>query len=455
MKNIARLLVFVSFLFFGTTPAAAGSAQLLPSVLPPPIIVGLAYAEKVTISCQGPFTLESAEGTSSVTANQEVTLHESQGKAASGSWVYEGCVVIYPDEPQTGAYLLIKGSDGCRPNIQGTGYRGRIIVMPAEGKLLIANIVDIESYTKSVVSSEMSDNWPWETLKAQAVAARTYAAYKTGMANIPGFGLTPDCISLWADDQVYKGVLAERTNGAKATESTRGEILTYSGSPIAAYFHSSAEGMTETTRAVWGGDVPYLMAVEEVPYESPYVQWVAEYYQDDLWDRLSGLGAVSPIEAIWGVEAGQSGRWYGIMAGSQVQGMARLKATDVRNALGVPTRSLLFSSYSLGNEKNTTGLLNPCLDVCVQTGSGLSTVKPGTARVAGAAGVMPPCSSQGLHVVSGICDTGELRVVLKGKGYGHGIGLSQWGARAMALLGYDYGDILDFYYPKTTKELWW
>ncbi len=466
MKNAAKLiiLVFILSVFFIITSAFTGSAQLPPSVLPPPITVGLAWAKSVTVTCQGAFTLQSSQGSSSMPANQEVTLYESQGKAALGSWVYESPVVLYPDEPQSGAYLVIKGSECSTSDIKGTAYKGRIVIIPAQERLLVANIVDIETYTKSVVSSEMSDSWPKEALEAQAVAVRTYAAYRTGVANLPGFGLTalqdlsaftPDLVGLWADDQVYKGALAEKPNGARAAESTKGEILTYSDRPIAAYFHSSAEGMTESTLNVWGGDVPYLMPVEEVFYESPYSAWTAEYDQSSLQEKLSCLGVMGPIETIWGLEAGLSGRWYGIMAESSTQGAIRLKATDVRNALGVPTRSLLFSSYSLGNQKNTTGFLNPCLEVCVQTGTGMETLKPGLAQIMGANGAASLNPSQGAHVVSGSCDPGEARVVLKGKGYGHGVGLSQWGARAMALMGYDYGDILGLYYPGTIKQCWW
>ncbi len=469
-RFLALVLAALSLLCIST--AFAQDAVGFPATPPPLIMVGLARVKSVTLTCQGAFRVIGSGEPRVLPPNGSIAFWESGGQVAwevsgggvTGPIVTEpGAVQITVDDPQSGALLLVGKHENASASLEGTGYAGRLVIMPDQCDLVVANVVDIETYVKSVVSWEMSDGWPLESLEAQAVAARSYAAYKCCLQKTPGFGLpdyrelaylTPGSIGLWATDQIYKGVLAEKPNAVAAADLTRGEILTYGGAPVAAYFHSSAEGMTEDARYVWGGNVPYLKPVEEVVYRSPYSEWIAQFDMETLSARLCGLGVTGAIESICGTEPGLSGRWYGVSLGTP-QGTIWLKGTLVRGALGTPVRSLLFSSYIVGAGQATTACLNPALEVSAVSGRGGVVLKPGSSAILGGFGTACVSGYRGLHVVSGLADSGPSRAVLKGKGWGHGVGLSQWGARAMALAGCASPDILATYYPGTILDVWW
>ncbi len=470
-KIVAAILLFLLTGCIHTV--FAGNAVSPPQGLPPLIMVGLARAQSIVVSSHGAFSVTGPGGKIPVPANDVVSFAaEPQGlnvqAGDSGNFggfsASRGPVSVSVEDPQSGAFLIVKERRGADSNIEGNGYLGRLIIMLDEDGLIAANVVDIESYVKSVVSWEMSDGWPVESLKAQAVVARTYAAYKTGIRRIPGFGLpdygdlgrlTPDSVALWATDQIYRGVLANKPNCVKAADLTVGQIATYGGAPIAAYFHSSAEGMTEDPRFVWGGSFPYLKPVEEMPYISPYSAWLAEFDGETLRERLLGLGVQGEVLSVSGCEPGPSGRWCGILVETSF-GTVRLKGTDFRNTLGTQVlRSLLFSSYWQGEGLSASACLNPSIPAFATDGSKTVAVKLGQAQVMGAGGVVAPQLHQGLFAVSGAKYPGPPGLAFSGKGWGHGVGLSQWGARAMGLAGSIFGDILAAYYPGISLETWW
>ena len=158
---------------------------------------------------------------------------------------------------------------GAEPLRLGRRYRGAIQVDVDGGRLRAINVVGLEQYLYGVVPSEVPDDWPEEVLKAQAVAARTYAlaTRKTGGA----FDLFPDVRS-----QVYRGVDEEVTSTNKAVDDTAGEVLMYRGRLATTYFHSTSGGRTASVVDVWPGSrpVPYLVSVED-PYDSisPHHSW--------------------------------------------------------------------------------------------------------------------------------------------------------------------------------------
>ncbi|MGI6643623.1 MAG: SpoIID/LytB domain-containing protein [Bacillota bacterium] len=470
LKRFSVLLVPVLWSLFLST-AFAQNAVDIPGTPSPLLVVGLARVKSIALSCKWSLRVVGAAESSVLPPNTTVVLRGSGGQL---SWEVSGAGGIVPvtesgpvqitvADPQSDAFILVAREENASPSLAGTGYTGRLVVMPDKHDLVVANVVDIEDYVKSVVSWEMSDSWPLESLKAQAVAARSYAANKCCFQKTPGFGLrdygepgslTPDSIQLWANDQIYKGVLVQNPNAVRATEATRGEILTYGGTPIAAYFHASAEGMTEDACHVWGGSIPYLRAVEEVAYKSPYSQWGAEFDMETLSARLGDLGVTGPIDSICGTEPGPSGRWYGVSVRTP-SGTSWLKGTLTRGALGTQVRSLLFSSFIVGKGQMTTGCLNPSLEVTCLAGRGSVVLTPRETVILGGGNATCVTGNRGLHVVSGLADSGPSRTVLTGKGWGHGVGLSQWGARAMALGGSPFSEILAVYYPDTVLDVWW
>ena len=158
---------------------------------------------------------------------------------------------------------------GAEPLRLGRRYRGTIQVDRVGKRLRAINVVRLEQYLYGVVPAEVPDDWPAEVLKAQAVAARSYAlaTRKTGGA----FDLFPDVRS-----QVYRGVDEEEETTNSAVDQTAGEVLTYGGRLVTAYFHSTSGGRTASVVDVWPGSkpTPYLVGVQD-PYDalSPHHVW--------------------------------------------------------------------------------------------------------------------------------------------------------------------------------------
>lgn len=151
--------------------------------------------------------------------------------------------------------------------LSGLKYSGVIEVWKGENGLYIVNEMPLEDYIKGVVAGEVGSSWDIEALKAQAVAARTYAIYqKLNNGKMP-YHLTSSVLH-----QVYKGGNVSEEI-AKAVNDTRGEILTYENKPILAFYHSTSGGMTEDPLEAFGKSYPYLKPVETTCELSPYYMW--------------------------------------------------------------------------------------------------------------------------------------------------------------------------------------
>ena len=466
MRRFLTLLVAVVVVAVPLHAAVTYADALTPpETMAPTVLVGLFWADEVSLTCRGPFLVEFSSGSSSYGANSVVKFRANGNKVlketSGGTVTEEGAVEVSPAQKQSGAYITVQSHTGADTPTAGLYFEGSILVMAQDGRLCVANLVDVESYVRSVVSSEMPDGWPVEALKAQAVAVRSYLAYKVKMTNTPGLGLpvsgyrsvTPGSICIWATDQVYKGVSVQRPNAVAASQATRGQILTYGGLPAAAYFHAASEGKTENVRNVWGGNVPYLVSVDEIPYESPYHSWSVSFSGDSLGLLLAPLGVSGSCVSLEGCDPGDSGRWGGITVCTG-SGEVWVKGTDFRKVLGQPLRSLLFSVYTVGGGKNASGCVNPGMPVWVAGKEQVTNETAGELFLQGGGGIISKGTS-GLSVLSGTVSDGPVTFVFEGKGWGHGVGMSQWGARALALAGADYPAILNRYFPGTALELWW
>jgi stage II sporulation protein D len=158
---------------------------------------------------------------------------------------------------------------GAEPlTLKGRAYRGELRVAVDKGRLRAINALGLEAYLYGVVPSEMPHYWPLEALKAQAVAARSYAlATRRG----GDFDVYPDVRS-----QVYRGIPEEETPTNQAIDETAGFVVTYQGQVAYTYFFSTSGGRTATVTDVWPGSkaIPYLVSVDD-PYDSvsPYHRW--------------------------------------------------------------------------------------------------------------------------------------------------------------------------------------
>ena len=153
-------------------------------------------------------------------------------------------------------YVVLKAPPGGFVSAKGKWYRGLLIVQNKNKKLTVINDLDLEDYLKGVVPSEMPSGWELEALKAQAIAARSYALANLGKRASLGFDLkdTPE-------DQAYGGASAETSKTNEAVESTTGLVLTYNMKVVPAYYSASAGGQTINASAAWGNDLPFIRSV--------------------------------------------------------------------------------------------------------------------------------------------------------------------------------------------------
>lgn len=152
--------------------------------------------------------------------------------------------------------IVLKPAQGGFVNAKRKWYRGHLVIQNKGNKLTVINDVGLEDYIKGVVPSEMPSSWELEALKAQAIAARSYALANLGKRASLGFDLkdTPE-------DQAYGGASAETVKTNSAVEQTSKLVLTYNYKVVSAYYSASAGGQTISAKDVWGADVPYIRSV--------------------------------------------------------------------------------------------------------------------------------------------------------------------------------------------------
>lgn len=141
-------------------------------------------------------------------------------------------------------------------SVKGRWYRGEFIIQNKNGKLTVINNVGIEDYTKGVVPSEMPSGWEAEALKAQAIAARSYALANLGKRAKYGYDLNDT-----TEDQVYGGASAETSKTNTIVDETKGLVLIYDLKIIPAYYSASAGGQTVNASSAWGNDLPFIRSV--------------------------------------------------------------------------------------------------------------------------------------------------------------------------------------------------
>ncbi|MGE5172459.1 MAG: SpoIID/LytB domain-containing protein [Betaproteobacteria bacterium] len=272
--------------------------------------------------------------------------------------------------------------------VNGSRYRGWIeLRKKRNGLLLIINDLDIEDYLQGVVASEIPHGWEIEALKAQAVAARTYALYQKRTA-----GRKPYHISATVNSQVYAGSKGERPRAAEAVRDTKGIVLFFEGKMIPAFYHSSCGGHTEDAYELWGIDAPYLKGV------------------DCECQEISRYGV-----------------WEKKISKMQVVRALRQRGYRVSDILGMSIEGITPA----GRVK----------DVAIQSPRGKTFVPAESLRAALGNTLIPSVFFE--------LEFEGKEAVFSGRGMGHGVGLCQWGAEEMAEKGYDFKAILSHYYPGT------
>jgi stage II sporulation protein D len=324
-------------------------------------------ADAIVIGSSTPATVSDAggNGVGQLPDGRAVTIQPESGTLRLADWRGQ-------------AFWVEPGGDGFI-FIDDTWYRGKVLLTLVDGKVTAINWVDLEAYLYSVLGSEMHANWPQEALKAQAVAARSFALYRRERAgqNLYDVGATTGY-------QVYKGLSTESPATQAAVRATQGQVLTYGNRVIEAVFHSSSGGYTENVEDIWQQPLPYLRSVPDFDQAAPVFRWTETFSADQFQKRVVGIGRLQRAIPERTTPRGRvvSMRLEGT-GGSRV-----LTGVEMRSALNL--RSTLFTIAVEGD----------------------------TVRV-------------------------------DGRGFGHGIGMSQWGAFAMAQQGYSYDRILAHYYQGT------
>lgn len=362
----------------------------------------LAPLEPVVLQlAAGSLVLERAAGVERLPAVRELWLEPAAQSAAPPLDLQFG--------PQEGADF----------QLQQRGYRGRLQVLVGSSSLQAVNHVPLEAYLPSVVASEMPASWPQAALRAQAVAARTYALRQRKPA--AAFD-----VSATVSSQVYKGVEAETPSTRQAVVSTRGQVLMFGPSLANAVFHSSAGGSTENSGDLWSQQLPYLVSVPDFDQHSPVNAWQLRLEPEQLQKAFGEIGGAQRIDVLATTGSGRvrQARVTGpagtlVLTGAQLRSRLGLKSTMVRFEVLAPQLAALPAS--------------------------LPALPPLMPRAADQSGLAEPAITP---------DQGPVQLpppslLAIGRGFGHGVGMSQWGAHGMASRGQSYEQILHHYYRGT------
>jgi stage II sporulation protein D len=396
----------------GPTPAARPEPETAPVAGAPLIRVGLAHkVEEAEVSCGGGLAV-------TVFADSVSTYRSPEG----GRWRFRAADGGVEARGPGGALPRVAGTvrvapEGAAPvSFDGTSYRGEIEVFAAApGSLSVGNILSVESYLLGVVPLEIGRRAPEEieAVKAQAVAARTYAVAASGSRASGSFDVFPT-----VEDQVYGGIDAEEPVSRRAIIETAGIIAEHDGGPITAYFHSSCGGRTEAREEIWElPGLPYLRSILDVPGGSrdlgvSYCRDAADFTWTETW---TGPEIAELIE----------------------RHLPAVASTPVREPIGRVHDLRVTARTPSGRSRWLT----------VETDGGTYRVfgdrvrwrlrRPDTARILRSSWFELDVERRGGRVV---------RVVARGRGNGHGVGMCQHGALGMARRGYTYDEILEHYY---------
>ena len=331
---------------------------------------------------------------------------------------------------------------------KGYRYYGGFQYRRSGGDLTVINIVDLEDYIKGVLPYEMNNTWPLEALKAQAVCARSYAATISNSHTSSGFDVCNN-----THCQMYQGLNLANDRTDQAVEETAGEFVRYNGVPVVTYYSASDGGATEDVRNIWNSTV-----------DLPHLQGVIDPYEADLADSISQYNwTVTVTKAVAAAKLQSKGYNCGSIVDVYVAELSEtgnpktitfVDSNGKNWSFGPETLRIWFSlrsnrftigdgtaSYYVNGTSNTLASVSGAYAV---SGDGTVSAITGTPYVATASGTDRLGTSSATASGSTITFTGS--------GYGHNVGMSQQGARAMALRGMDYIDIMTFYFTGITVE---
>ena len=354
------------------------------------------------------------------------------------------------------------GSAGIKPNasgkkqkikVDGVEYRGAVDCIADGSNLTVVNVVFLDHYLYGVISREMSPSWHKEALKAQAVCARNYVSVHLDKHKAEGFDL---CSGVHC--QAYSGTRVESEGSYLPVDETTRQVLTYDGALAELYYSSSMGPTTEDVKNVWGNAVPYLISVDnhwEDTDNIPNGRWSGVLTQEEattiMRNKGYDVGDVTKIEVL---EYTENDRVLKMQV-TGTNGSKVFEREGCRTIFNTVTKSQMFHVTVTGNNEDKTSEVQ---------------VTDGTQTVNTAPKELVILSSDGrfslkediLHVSDGETkktyasarteETAGSDFLFEGTGWGHSVGMSQYGAKGMAEAGKDYIEILLHYFPGTNLE---
>ena len=440
-KHALKLFLVLGFFFAAALAFPATARASIPNT----IRIGLTrdFANRYNINI-GNTNINAGYNNGSGGFTSVSTLQSANGFTVR---VTGGVVALYSGNQQVFAFsdtsrgAQVTCANGGTVRLGSYSYRGAIEFRPSGGRITAINVVAPEEYLLGVLPVEMSPSFHMESLKAQAIASRTFMVYRRseGGHRHQGFDLcdTTHC-------QSYRGAGREHAHTTQAVNATRGLMLYYNNAVILAVYFASSGGSTDNSENVWFEARPYLRAVQDIAEHNP-----SEWERTFTWAQINT--ALSNANANIGTANGMTisrTSPYGRVQELIIQGTAgqwQLNGEAIRNFF-VPIGGALMSRnfYIAG--------AGP-VAATVSVTDGHRTVSGGLAEFILRSGTAP---AQPVYVFDGITrrrleaastTTAPANgVTLVGVGWGHGVGMSQRGAVGMAMLGYTYREILLHYY---------
>lgn len=298
-----------------------------------------------------------------------------------------GKAIRVNDATLPGSRLVMLPSEKGILKVNGKSYRGKIRVQEStDGGMDAINILGLEEYLYGVVPKEMSPRWSSEALMAQAIVARSYVIYQKMKNKNKDYDVYSTVYS-----QVYGGYDVESEYSNRAVDETKRRILIYDNQPVLAYFHSNSGGITENAKNVWTADVPYLKGISDsYSTKAPNYLWTLFLSFNEMKSALNKHGVgIGDIHEVAAVEVSPSGR---------------VKRVKILHSGG----KIILTGNNF-RIKVDPAIIKSTLFTMTREGNGIR---------------------------------------FDGRGYGHGVGLSQWGAYIMAKEGHSCRDILKHYYSR-------
>lgn len=409
-----------------------------------------------------------------LTSPAAMTLSDGKGKSMGGG---TKAVLTFNDDGTAsvgGKKLIGPISVSAKAPLSWNGrpYRGKMEVRKGSQGWVVVNVIDVEDYLRGVLKMEINPAWPMEAIRAQAIVARTYAISHAGQSGTKGYDFDDS-----HNAQVYRGVNAEDPTLDRGIDATRGVVVSWQGNLALTPYHSDSGGWTADVRDVWGGSRPYLVVRQEpFPSRSPHETWSTTLTATQMTAIFRKMGVnVGEVTDLSVAERDQGGRAVSLRV-QGTAGEATVKSHAFRMAADSKViRSTCFELRSSdgGTPRSPLPILSPpakdsavdgddpnliitltqegaftkdeLMDMLLHPETRQSYVDKALARSS-----KGRVSKPAAPVVASPRSSGSF--IFDGRGWGHGVGMSQWGAKVMAEKGWKAEKILGHYYPGTTLK---